>query len=377
MTVLTGARVVTPDGILDPGWVQIEGSRITGVGGGRPPESGTDLGGGWLLPGYVDLHTHGGGGGGNDESAAELATAVAFHRAHGTTRALASVVTGDVARMCEITRWIADLVEAGPTPTGHVVGVHLEGPFISSVRCGAQNPHKIIDPDPGVLKELLEAGRGTVSMITIAPERPGALDLIRQVAAAGVIPAVGHTDTYYADAIAGIEAGARVITHAFNGMRGLHHRDPGTIGAAMDRAGVVCEVINDGFHLHDSTVRLLAELFPDRFALITDAMAAAGVGDGDYILGGQRVIVDNGKAVLADGDSIAGSTLTMERAVQRAIREVGLPVEVAARAAATTPARVLGGVDRFGSIAAGLDADFVLLDDEFAVTRVMALGEWT
>jgi N-acetylglucosamine-6-phosphate deacetylase len=376
MTVLAGARVVTPDGILDPGWVQVEGQRIVAVGAGAPPESGQDLGGGWLLPGYVDLHTHGGNGGSIDESAAGLATSVAFHRAHGTTRALASAVTSTVEHMSAVAGWIADAVEAGPSPDGHVVGAHLEGPFISEVRCGAQDPHKIIDPDPKALRQLLDAGRGTVRMITIAPERPGAIDLIRTVAAEGVIPAIGHTDTYYADAITAIDAGAKVVTHLFNGMRGLHHRDPATIGAARDRPDMVCEVINDGMHLHDAAVRMVADVFPNRFALITDAMAAAGVGDGDYILGDQRVTVTDGRAVLAGGTSIAGSTLTMERAVQRAVRDVGLSIEVAARAAATTPARVLGGAREFGSIAAGLDADLVLLDDDIAVTRVMALGEW-
>ena len=376
MTVLSGARVVTTDGVLDGGWVQVEGATITAVGTDRPPESGTDLGGAWLLPGYVDLHTHGGNQGSIDESAAGLATSVAFHRAHGTTRTLASVVTGSVDHMCAVAGWIADAVEAGPSAAGHIVGVHLEGPFISTARCGAQDPEQIRDPDPAVLRRLLDAGRGTVRMITIAPERPGALDAIRTVTAEGVIAAIGHTDTYYADAVAGIEAGARVITHAFNGMRGIHHRDPGAIGAGLDHPALVAEVINDGMHLHNAAVRLLAETFAGRFALITDAMAAAGVGDGEYGLGDRRVIVKDGMAVLEGGSSIAGSTLTMERAVQRAVREVGLPIEVVAAAAATTPARVLGGEKRFGSIAAGLDADLVVLDDDLAVRRVMALGEW-
>lgn len=374
--ILSGGRLVTPDGVVDPGWVHIEGSRIAEVGHGRPPESGLDLGGGWLLPGYVDLHCHGGATGGIDESADGLATTVALHRQHGTTRQLASIVTGDIDRMCEIAGWIADFVAAGPTPAGHVAGIHFEGPFISTDRCGAQNTDYIVDPDPAAFDRLVAAGRGTARMITIAPERPGGIDLIRRAAAAGLIPAVGHTDSFYADALAAIDAGARVITHLFNGMRGLHHRDPATVGAALDRPEVVCELINDGMHLHDGTSRLVAKLFPGRFALITDAMAAAGAGDGEYILGGQSVTVSGGKAVLTGKESIAGSTLTMDRAVARAVHDLGLPIEVAAQAAATTPARVLGGADRFGSIAAGLDADFVLLDEELAVQRVMAQGEW-
>jgi N-acetylglucosamine-6-phosphate deacetylase len=375
--VLAGARVVTPSGVIDPGWVKIENSSIAAIGNGRPPSDRvTDLGGAWLLPGYVDLHVHGGAGGRIDASADELATAVALHRQHGTTRTLASLVTGPLDAMCAAAGWIADAVEAGPTPEGHVVGVHFEGPFISAARCGAQNVDAMLEPDSKALAQLIEAARGTARMITIAPELPGGIDLVRQAVEAGLIAAVGHTDAHYEQAMAAFDAGASVLTHAFNGMRGLHHRDPGSIGAGSDRADIVFEAINDGFHLHDAALRLLTTIAPGRVALITDAMAAAGVGDGEYTLGEKKVIVSGGKAVLADGGSIAGSSLTMDRAVARAVREVGLPIEVASAAASGTPARVLGGADRFGSIAVGLDADLVVLDDDLAVARVMAQGHW-
>jgi N-acetylglucosamine-6-phosphate deacetylase len=379
MTVLTGARVVVPEGVLDPGWVQVEGGRIAAVGRGRPPAdagAATDLGGAWLLPGFVDLHVHGGDGGRIDESAKGLATSVAFHRRHGTTRTLASVVTAPAEQMAAAAGWIADAVEAGPTEDGHVVGCHFEGPFLSALRCGAQDTDAMIDPDPAVWRRLVDAGRGTVRMMTIAPELPGGVDLVRAVAADGVIPAIGHTDAHYEDAEAAIRAGARVLTHTFNGMRGLHHRDPGAVAAAVD-GSLVCEAINDGMHLHDAALRLLARLVGDRLCLVTDAMAAAGVGDGEYDLGSKRVVVTDGKAVLAGGGSIAGSTLTMGHAVRRAVHDVGLPIEAAARAAATTPARVLGGADRFGAIVAGLDADLVVLDDDLGVDGVMALGRWS
>ncbi|MGI8869222.1 MAG: N-acetylglucosamine-6-phosphate deacetylase [Mycobacteriales bacterium] len=376
MTVLAGARVVTPEGILDPGWVRVEGARIAAVGHGRSPTSGTDLGGAWLLPGYVDLHVHGGDGGAVEVSADGLARSVAFHRRHGTTRTLASIVTGQIDAMAAAAGWVADAVGAGPTPTGHVVGVHFEGPFLAAARCGAQDPAAIIDPDPAVMARLLAAGRGTVRMVTIAPERPGALDLIAQVKTAGAAPAIGHTDAHYADAVSGFAAGAAILTHTFNGMRGLHHRDPGTVGAARD-SGVACEAINDGIHLHDAVVRMLAQLAGDRLCFVTDAMAAAGVGDGDYDLGARKVVVRGGKATLAGTDSIAGSTLTMERAVARAVTEVGLTIEAASHAASAAPAAVIGGTGRFGAIAAGLDADLVVLDDTLAVQNVMAQGAWS
>lgn len=377
MRVLSGARVVTPVGVIDTGWVQVDGTRIASFGEGTPPERGTDLGGAWLLPGYVDLHVHGGDGGAIEESADGLARSVAFHRRHGTTRTLASIVTGPIDAMVAAAGWVADAVEAGPTPTGHVVGIHYEGPFLAGARCGAQDPDAIIDPDPAIMSRLLSAGRGAVRMVTIAPERPGALDLIRQVSAAGAMPAIGHTDSYYADAAAGLAAGAGVLTHTFNGMRGVHHRDPGSVGAAFDADGVICEAINDGIHLHDSVVRMLAGMVGDRLCFVTDAMAAAGIGDGDYDLGTRKVVVRGGKATLAGGGSIAGSTLTMDRALARAVTDVELPIAIASRAASAAPARVLGGADRFGAIAPGLDADLVVLADDLSVTRVMAQGSWS
>lgn len=377
MKVLAGAQVVTESAVLDPGWVQVEHGRIVAVGEGVPPEPATDdLGGGWLLPGFVDLHVHGGGGGAMDASPEGLASALAYHRSHGTTRSLASVVTAPVEQMAAAAGYIADLVAAGPDRHQHLLGCHFEGPFLSAKRCGAQDVDAMLDPDAAVLRTLLAAGRGTTAMITVAPELPGALELIEQVADSGVIAALGHTDADYDQVLAGFRAGATVLTHTFNAMRGLHHREPGAIGAVADTPGIICEAVNDGIHLHPSAVRALFSLVGQRVAFITDAISAAGAGDGEYVLGSKKVVVADGKATVADGTSIAGSTLTTDVALARSIRDVGLDVEVAARAAATVPARALGRGDEFGAIAAGLAADFVLLDDDFALRTVMAAGSW-
>ena len=365
---------MTPAGILPDGWVTLSGAVITGVGTGSPPPDPrpVHLDGGWLLPGFIDLHVHGGGGYDFAAGPDELASAVAFHRAHGTTRTLVSLVTAPVTRMCEQLRWIAALAEVGPQPGGHVVGAHLEGPFLSHARCGAQHPEHLLEPDPQILAELLKAGQGWVRAVTLAPELPGGLDLVDRLVGEGVVAAVGHTDARYAEALAGFARGATLLTHAYNGMRPLHHREPGPVAAALD-AGATCEVINDQIHVHPAAVRLIAH---GRVALVTDAIDAAGRGDGRYTLGGQDVLVAEGQARLAGNGALAGSTLTMDAAVRAAVQEVGLPIEAASAAASGEPARVLGLGDRCGAIATGLDADLVVLDDDLRVRRVMAQGVW-
>lgn len=375
MIRLANARVVTPAGVLDPGWVDISGTRIAAVGAGRDDGDGVaeDLDGAWLLPGFIDIHVHGGGGADASASPAELRAAVAFHRRHGTTRTLISLVTAPVTALADQLGWVADLVAAGPGAAGHVVGAHLEGPFLSHARCGAQNPDHLLRPDRDILARLVDAGRGTLRCVTLAPELPGALDLIPDVLAAGAVAALGHTDAGYAAARRAIDAGATLATHLFNGMRPLHHREPGVIAAAL-ACDLACEIINDGLHVHPAITALVART-PQRLVLVTDAIDAAGVGDGRFVLGGQAVRVHEGAARLASG-SLAGSTLTMDAAVRRAVQECALPIEVAAAAAATNPARVLGLADQCGAITAGLDADLVVLDAELRLQRTMAQGAW-
>lgn len=372
MTVLSGARVVTPDGVVDAGWVSVAGETISAVGAGAA-ERGVpvhDLGGGWLVPGFVDIHVHGGGGWTFTTGDAEEARRVlAFHRGRGTTTSVASLVSAPLPALHQALEGLAGLVD-----DGSLAGFHLEGPFLAAARCGAHDPACLRVPDQGELSGLLETGRGSVRQVTVAPELPEALDLIRLLVDSGVVAAVGHSDATYAQGRAAIEAGASLATHLFNAMRPIHHREPGLVTAALEDERVTVEVINDGVHVHEAVVRAVFAR-SGRVALVTDAMAAAGAGDGVFSLGSRPVRVIDGVAMLSDGSSIAGSTLTMDAAVRRAVRVAGVSVVDAVRAAATVPAAALGLAD-VGAIAAGRRADFVVLDDALEVRAVMRAGRW-
>lgn len=360
MTV-TG-RIVTPAGVVQ-GRVTVEGDRIASVRRGTKAEDQ------WILPGFVDIHNHGGGGHTFTTGDAEQARgAAAFHLAHGTTTLLASLVSSPFEVMRDAVVSFLPLVAEGV-----IAGVHFEGPYLSQARCGAQNPLYLRDPDLGELAELVKLADGGLRMVTIAPERDGALEAIAWLREHQIVIALGHTDGAFEQVRAGIAAGATVATHLFNGMRPLNHRDPGPIVALLGSPSVVCELVADGVHLHDATLEFAARTAGvQRAALITDAMAAAGMPDGEYDLGGLKVIVSEGAARLKEGGSIAGSTLTMDAAVRQAVG-AGLTIVEAATMAATTPARVLGLDKR---LAPGCDADLVVLDPHLRVKQVMRAGQW-
>lgn len=373
MTLLTGGHVVLPDRVVH-GWVHVVDGRIREVGTGPEPEDSDrrDVDGGHVLPGFVDIHCHGGGGTSfTTTDPDEARRAAGFHLTHGSTTMLASLVTASfdtlAAQAGVLGRLAAD---------GVLAGVHFEGPFLSAKRCGAQDPAYLRDPDPAGFDRVVAAADGHARMMTIAPELPGAVDLVRQACDAGLVAAVGHTDATYDQTRAAIDAGARVATHLFNGMRPLHHREPGPVLACLAAAEVICELINDGTHLADPIVAYTAAS-SDSVALVTDAMGAAGVTDGVYQLGTMRVRVADGVARLAEGDTIAGSTLTMDVAVRRAVVDIGLAWPVVARAASLTPARVLGLDRELGSVEPGKRADLVVLDaGDLSIRAVMRAGEW-
>jgi len=373
LTVLTNARVVQGDQVVDGGWIHWEGERFAEVGRGHLPiDQHLSVGGRLVVPGFVDIHVHGGGGSSFTTGSPEEGAAVAhFHRRHGTTTLLASLVTAPLPDLLRQTSALAELVD-----DEIVAGLHLEGPFLSPDRCGAHPPNLLRAPTRGVLAQLLCRRPGVVRMATLAPELDGGVDAVAQLAAAGVLPAIGHTDAPYDVAHAAVDAGARAATHLFNAMRPIHHREPGVIVALMERSEVVVELINDGLHLHPSLVRwVMATVGDDRAALISDAIAAAGADDGLYTLGASTVRVRDGRAELVDGSSLAGSTLTMDLAFRHAVQCQGLPVVAAARAAATTPA-VLLGLDDVGLIAPRRLANLVVLNENLTVQAVLYRGSW-
>lgn len=373
--VIHSARLVSEGRITEDAWVRSEGGLVTAVGTGAGWEeadavidAAAEAGSGAVLtPGFVDVHGHGGGGASFDDGAEAIRTARALHRAHGTTRAVVSLVT---APLEDLERRVAEIAALTRTDAD-ILGSHLEGPFLDPAHHGAHEPSLLRDPDTEAVARLLAAGEGTIRQVTIAPELPGGLEAIAQIVAAGAAAAIGHTSADGELAAAAFDAGATILTHAFNAMPPIHHRAPGPVLAAAADHRVILEGIADGVHLHEQVVRLLFDSAPGRVALVTDAMAAAGASDGDYDLGAVAVTVTDGVARTRATGSIAGSTLTQDQALRVSVA-AGVPLAAAVLALTATPARAIGCEERFGRLAPGFADDAVLLDADLAVTRVWA-----
>jgi N-acetylglucosamine-6-phosphate deacetylase len=371
-------RIITPAGTL-AGEVALREGRIIAVGQPLSGAEVVDLGARWLAPGLIDTHVHGGGGAQfSSVDPQEIAAAARFHAAHGTTALLATTVSSSPRRLVPMLEAIARVAADPPDPpAARVLGAHLEGPFVSPQRPGALDPASFLDPDPRVLEELLIAGAGTVRIVTLAPELPGALDLIAALARAGVVASIGHTDASYEQVRLAALAGARAVTHTFNAMRGLHHREPGALGAALDLPALSCELIADGHHVSAPALRLaIGAKGLGAVRLVTDAMQAAGMPDGEYRLGSSRVLVEQGRALLAGTEIIAGSTLTMDRALAVITRLAGISVPQAVALGSAAPARLLGLGERKGAIAPGFDADLVVLDEQLRACGTLVGGRW-
>ncbi|CRZ15439.1 N-acetylglucosamine-6-phosphate deacetylase [Mycolicibacterium neworleansense] len=374
--LLTAETLITGAELLRPGWIDVTDGRVTATGAGAPPRPpDRDLGSVTLAPGFVDTHNHGGGGGSfSVVSEDDASAAVALHRKHGTTTLIASLVTASPDDLLRQVRARAEDARAG-----RIDGIHLEGPWLSTVRCGAHQPDLMRDPDPAEIDRLLAAAAGTLRMVTIAPERPGAPAAIRQLVEAGVVVAVGHTEATYEQTRAAISAGATVGTHLFNAMRPIDRREPGPVIALLEDPAVTVELIADGVHLDPAIYRHVTHAAgPDRVSLITDSMAATGMADGRYHLGPVQVDVVDGVAFVGGTDTIAGSTATMDLVVRFAVAHCGLPRDealmVVVRQASINPARALGLPG--AGLTPGAAADLVALGPDLTVAGVLRRGVW-
>lgn len=371
--VIHSARIVDDGQVTEDGWVRIEDGRVTARGTGEdwsPADVVIDATaiagpGALLTPGFIDIHGHGGAGAAFDDGVDAIRAARAMHTTHGTTRAVVSFVTAPLDDLSARVAMVADLRESD----ADILGSHLEGPFLDPGHHGAHEPSLLRAPETADVARLIEAGRGTVRQITFAPELPGGLDAIRIAVVEGVAAAVGHTDADAAIAAAAFDAGASILTHAFNAMNPIHHRAPGPVLAAAADHRVILEGIADNVHLHPHVIRLLFDAAPGRVALVTDAMAAAGSADGKYDLGAVKVTVTDGVARADDTGSIAGSTLTQDVALQRAVA-AGVDLAEVVKALTATPARAIGVDGSLGSLRPGHVADTVVLDAELAVRDV-------
>ncbi|MNH96120.1 N-acetylglucosamine-6-phosphate deacetylase [compost metagenome] len=381
--LIYNAKIVTEQGVWDNAMLHVKDGNIALLDEHNDIDavklsSGAqqiDAKGSWLLPGFIDVHVHGGYGADFMDSNKEiLDTITGFHVKYGTTGMLATSMTAPKADLDRVLAEVNSYMQTD-MPYAQLLGVHLEGPFISHKWPGAQNPNFIAPPQVEWLEEWHQLYPQLMKQLTLAPEREGALEVIAWLRDHGIVAACGHTDSSYADIQAAANEGLTHAVHTFNAMKALHHREPGTVGAVLTDERISAEVIADGLHVHPAAIRLLTQVKQQQnLLLITDAMSAAGLGDGDYELGGLPVVVKNGEARLKEGNSLAGSTLTMIDALRFVVREVGVSVEAASRYASGNPAKLLRMDDRLGSIAKGKQADLILVSPELEIERVWIRG---
>ncbi len=345
--IISAATVLIDQELQKEVWLEIENGVIRSINSGTTPEYDHRYEG-ILIPGFVDIHCHGGGGkyfGGLTDS--EIEQVVATHRAGGTVAGLASLVTEPIENLVSQIKRLVPFAQRR-----EIAGIHLEGPYLSHARCGAHDPNLLRTPTIAEVQTLLDAGQGFIKMITIAPELDGALEVIEHLSKSGVIAAIGHSQSDAATAIAAIDRGASVVTHFNNAMPKVIDGPDTMNSAVLGELRASLELILDGEHVATNIVRDIFEAAPNRIVLITDAMSAAGSSDGTYKIANLEVIVKDGVARLASNGSLAGSTLTMAKAFSHALNEIGISITEAVHAASTLPALILGRSD-LGEIAVG------------------------
>ncbi|HIZ93695.1 N-acetylglucosamine-6-phosphate deacetylase [Flavonifractor sp. An112] len=369
-TLFTNGKVYV-DGQFQDTDLLVQDGRVAGFSG--KADEVVDLGGKLLVPGFLDLHTHGGDGVDvNAATAGDLAKIGRFFAKNGTTGWLCSILTDTP----EQTLWCIDQAKAAmaaPITGAQLMGIHLEGPFLCSAYKGAMPEHLLRKGDPALFRQYQQAAEGAVRYITVSPEVEGVVDMIREISGHTTV-AIGHSGADYETSCAAIDAGAACCTHTFNAMGLFHQHRPGIMGAVLERP-VCCEAICDGRHLHPGSVRmLLACKGWDKVVAVTDSIQAAGLPDGHYKLGVNDVVVEDGDAKLASNGVRAGSTLTTGQALKNLVKFTGESVEKVLPLLTANPARLIGMDHRKGSIAPGKDADLVVLDQDLNVTATYVAG---
>lgn len=382
-TVLHGATVFTPTEVIEQGTVIVsDEGKVAYVGPtiAAPKANGVriDLGGRFLVPGFIDIHVHGGKGV-MFETEGDIATLVASYSrwvpSTGVTSFLCSIAAPTAEALVRGIEAYAQALKGGPHPGAEPVGLHLEGPFINKEKKGAFNPAWLRSVSLEELEACLRAGEGLIRQVTLAPELPGAKDAAERIRRAGAIVAMGHTNTDFDGASSALKGPWTHVTHTFNAQRGFDHRAPGVVGSVLASDDVTAELIADTFHVHPGSMKVLVRcLGVDRVILVTDAIAGAGEPEGEYTLAGQHVIVRGRRATLADG-TLAGSVATLNQCVLNMHRHVGVPLPQAVQMATLNPARAIGLAGRLGSIAVGKDASLIAIDEEVGVYWAMVKGE--
>ena len=381
-TTLYYTNIFTPTDTIERGAVVISDDgkiAYVGVAENAPQVDGKkiDLRNRYVVPGFIDVHVHGGHGisfGYSGNAAEELRSYSEWIAHTGVTGYLCSLAAPDAQSLVEMVTSFADALEAG-VPGAEPLGIHLEGPFLNKEKKGAFNPAWLRMPATQEVEAVLRAGRGTIRQITLAPELPGAMEVAARCRAEGVVVSLGHTNSDYETAGSVLKGNFTHVTHTFNAQRGFHHREPGVFGAILTSDEVSSELIADNVHAHYGAMKVLVRcLGTDRVVLITDAMPGAGLPDGVFDLVGFKVTVKDGQATLPDG-TIAGSTVSMNRCVRNANQLVGVPLRDAVKMASLNPARAMGFAHRLGSIAVGKDASLVVIDEQVNVYLTMVKGQ--
>ncbi len=362
-------RIYQPDGSFRTGGLAISGDRIASA---PPSADACDMGGLYAIPGLVDIHFHGCAGYDLCDGTHEALSAMARYQAENGICAICpatmTLPEGQLSTIMEAAatyrsgRWDAALA-----------GINLEGPFLAESRKGAQNSAWLQKPDAALFRRLQDKAQGMIRLCDLAPELPGALDMIEELAGE-VRLSLSHTDADYDTACEAFRRGACEVTHLFNAMAPMTHREPGVIGAALDNDEVGVELITDGVHVHPSAVRVAFRLFENRIIMISDSMAATGLGDGTYSLGGQEVTVQNGRATMHGGKTLAGSVCNLFGCMRRAV-EMGVPFGQAVRSASTNPARAIGIEHDYGSLEPGKLANIILLDEDLNINTIILRGQ--